>query len=162
MKLDWPGSLMALTLFAALAPTTARASGGASCSLSATPLAFGKYVPSSTAPSDFTGAITVSCTATGTTPVPLHGTIALTGTGGPSGRLLANGAFRLRYQLYLDPARTVLWDNAGGSGVLPISGVVGLTTPFRQAFTIYGRILARQADARVGNYVDQITVLLNY
>ncbi|MEA2729192.1 MAG: hypothetical protein QOF70_3667 [Acetobacteraceae bacterium] len=162
-KQDWPSALMALMLLAALAPAPARAGGGASCNLSATPLTFGKYVPFSSSPSDFTATITLTCTAPGTVPVPIHGFITLTGPGGPSGRWLANGAHRLRYQLYLDPARTVLWgEGSGGSGTASISGVVGLTTPFRQALTVYGRILARQSDARVGNYADQITAVLNY
>jgi spore coat protein U-like protein len=154
---------MSLMLLAALAPSSADAGGGASCSLSATPLAFGKYVPSSGSPSDFTATISVTCTASGTISIPIHGTISLTGTGGPSGRQLSDGGYRLRYQLYLDPARTVLWGIiGGGDGTAVISGVVGPAIPFRQALTVYGRVLARQSDARAGSYADQITVVLNY
>jgi spore coat protein U-like protein len=141
----------------------AHAGGGAGCSLSATPLAFGKYVPSSGSPSDFTATITVTCTASGATPVPIHGTISLLSASGASGRQLTGGGRRLRYQLYLDPARAVAWESgSGGDGTVSVSGVVGPTTPFRQTLTVYGRILARQSEARVGNYADQLTVVLNY
>ena len=127
-----------------------------------TPLAFGNYVPSSSSPTDFTATITVTCTASGATPAPISGTIHLTGAGGAAGRHLTDGAHQLRYQLYLDPARTVQWGNGGSAGAASIAGVVIATTPFSQALTIYGRILARQADARVGSYADHFTVILNY
>jgi spore coat protein U-like protein len=147
---------------AALAPTPALAAGGASCGLSPTPLAFGNHVPSSSSPTDFTATITVTCTASGATPVSISGTINLAGAGGPAGRHLTDGAHQLRYQLYLDPGRSVQWGNGGGAGAATISGIVSPTTPFRQALTVYGRILARQSDARVGNYTDRFTIILNY
>jgi spore coat protein U-like protein len=154
--------LIALTV-TALAPAPARAAGGASCGIAATPLAFGNYVPSSGSPTDFTATITVTCTASGATPVPVSGTINLTGAGGPAGRHLTDGPHQLRYQLYLDPARSVPWENGGGGvGAASISGAVSPTTPFRQAVTVYGRILARQSEAHVGNYADHLTVILNY
>ena len=163
-KRDWPRALMMTVLvLAALAPAPAHAADGASCSLSATPLAFGKYMPSSSSPSDFTATITLSCTAWGATPVQIHGTVALTGTGAAPTRQLTNGARRMRYQLYLDPARTVPWGDGGNGGnTVSISGVVGPTTPIRQVLTVYGRILARQSDTLVGDYTDQVDVVLNY
>lgn len=160
-KRGWPRALTALLLLAALAPAPAHAAGGASCSLSATPLAFGDYAPASTKPSDFTASITVTCAALGATTVPIHGTIGLIGPGGDSARQLTNGARRMRYQLYLDPARTVPWGNSG-SGTVSISCVAGPTTPIQQTLTVYGRILARQSGAPVGNYADQIVVVMNY
>jgi spore coat protein U-like protein len=160
---DWSAARMALLLLAALAPAPARAAAGANCSLSATPLTFGKYVPSSSFPADFTAAITVTCTASGATAAPIHGTLALAGAGGFSARQLTNGTRHMRYQLYLDPARTAPWGNGGSDGATAsISGVVGPAAPIRQVFTVYGRILARQSDALVGHYADQIAVVLNY
>jgi spore coat protein U-like protein len=159
----WPGTLMALVALAALAPAPAPAGSSANCSFSATPLAFGKYVPTSASPSDFTATISVTCTTSGPTPAPIRGTIALAGGTGPSVRQLTDGVHRLRYQLYLDPTRSVLWgDSNGGSSTASISGIVAPTTPFRQVLTVYGRILARQSDASVGIYADQITAVLNY
>ncbi len=69
---------------------------------------------------------------------------------------------RCGYQLYLDPARTTLWGNGGGSGTVPVSGVAGPTTPFRQTLTVYGRILARQSGVMTGHYTDQFLAVLNY
>jgi spore coat protein U-like protein len=155
-------SLLVVLTVAALAPAPAHAAGGASCGLSATPLAFGNYVPASSSPTDFIATITVTCSASGMTPVPISGTIKLTGAGGPASRHLTDGAHQLRYQLYLDPARSVPWGDVGGVGAAAISGVVGPATPFRQALTVYGRILARQSDTRVGKYADQVIVILNY
>jgi spore coat protein U-like protein len=150
---------MALGLSAALAAAPARAGGGAGCVLSATPLAFGQYVPYRGAPADFTATITVTCTSSGETPVPIHGSIGLTGPGGASDRELADGPRRLRYQLFLDPSRTTPWGESGGRLV---SGVVGPSAPFRETITVYGRILARQSGVQVGAYSGQIVAVLSY
>ena len=53
-------------------------------------------------------------------------------------------------------------DGSGGGGTVAVTGVVGPTTPFRQSYTVYGRILARQPGVRSGHYTDLVTVLLNY
>ena len=66
----------------------------------------------------------------------------------------------MRYQLFADPARTIPWGE--GSGAKTVSGVVGPAAPLHARFTIYGRILARQPQARVGNYADRVTAVLNY
>ncbi len=159
----WPRIVLVLLGLAPLASAPARAAGGATCNLTTTPLAFGNYVPASSTPSDFTATISLTCTASSATPVPVQGTIALASSGGPSGRRLADGARRLRYQLYLDPARTVLWgDHSGGSDAAAFSGVAGASAPYRQELPVYGRILARQSGTSVGHYSDQITVILNY
>ena len=155
------GTVAAMLLLAT--PIAARAAEGVSCSLSVTSLAFGKYVPFSGAPADFTATITVACSATGQAAASIRGTVSLAGATGPSGRELSGGSHRLRYQLYLDPARTVSWgDGNGGSGTGTVSGTVGQGTPFRQTLTVYGRLLARQSNASVGQYTDQIAVVLNY
>jgi spore coat protein U-like protein len=162
MKLGRRGVLTAFAVLALSCATPAYAGGGANCTLSATPLSFGKYVPFSGSPADFTATVTVTCTASSATPVAINGTIGLSGAGGASGRQLSAGAARLRYQLYLDPARTVPWGDAGSSDAMTFSNIVGPTAPFRQTFTVYGRILARQSNASVGNYNDHIAVMLYY
>jgi spore coat protein U-like protein len=152
--------LRVLALLGVLVAAPARASG-ANCSLVTTPLAFGKYDPSVGAPADFTATITVTCTASGITPVAIHGSITLAGAGGFASRQLASGAQHLRYQLYVDPGRTVPWGDGSGDA-LSVSGVAGPTAPFRQAVTVYGRILARQTTAHVGAYTDLIIFVMNY
>ncbi|MGA3400439.1 MAG: spore coat U domain-containing protein [Acetobacteraceae bacterium] len=160
---DRRGIMAAAMLLGALAAVPAQASGGASCSLTATPLGFGDYVPFSSMPDDVTATITVTCTATGGTTVPVQGSISLTSVSTTYGRQLADGTYILRYHTYLDPARTVFWGDGSGLGATePVSGMVGPSTPFQQAFTVYGRVLARQYTAHVGPYADLITAILNY
>jgi spore coat protein U-like protein len=154
--------LVVATLLAALTVAPAHAAG-LTCSLAATSLVFGIYAPASTVADDVTATITVSCTATGTSSVSLQGAISLTSVSSSQSRQLVDATSTLRYHTYLNPGRTTFWGNGSGLGrTEPVSGVVGPTTPFQQAFTVYGRIPARQSSARVGTYLDQITATLNY
>lgn len=132
--------------------------GGASCVITTTSLAFGRYVPSRNTPVDFTATLTLTCVATGDGSASVDGTISLIGS--PRGPELTDGPHRLRYQLFADPARTDPWTD--GAGAQRVSGLVGPVHPLRASFTIYGRILARQPNAQVGNYADHITVVLKY
>lgn len=157
------GGLSGTGVLGPLEPARAHAAGSASCALSSTSLAFGQYVPSRNTPSDFTATLTLSCVASGDTPTPIAGTIALLGVSDSSGRTLTEGTHRLRYQLFLDPGRTLVWgDGTGDSDIQAIGGTAGPSAPFRQSFVIYGRILARQAEVGVGDYADQITAVLTY
>lgn len=159
----WRSLALALGCLVASGAKEARAGGNVSCSISTTALAFGQYVPSRSGASDFTATIEVTCTASGDAPVPVEGSISLIGRGANGRRELTDGANRLSYQLFLDPARTIPWgDGSGESRTQPISGVAGGAAPFRVTVTVYGRILARQAGVSVGSYADQITAVLNY
>ncbi|MSP04531.1 MAG: hypothetical protein EXR05_04655 [Acetobacteraceae bacterium] len=65
----------------------------------------------------------------------------------------------MRYQLYKNPSRTIVWnDSAGGSSVLAISGVASAVAPLRVSILVYGRVLARQAQAVQGDYTNIITI----
>ena len=153
------GAVIALAAAAVSAP--ASAAGGAACVISSTPLAFGKYVPTRNRHADFTATVTVTCAAIGPGSASVEGTIGLLGAS--QGRALRAGAHRLRYQLFADPARTIVWGDGSGEGrARAVSGLVGPAAPLRARFTIYGRILAGNRSAGVGNYADQITVVLNY
>ena len=141
----------------------ASAAGRAACTMSTTSLVFGQYVPSRDGPTDFTATITVTCAATGTSSAAVEGTIGLIGSAGPGDRELAAGAHRLRYQLYLDAARTIPWgDGSGGTRTKAISIIASPGHFARQAHTVYGRIRGRQARTMVGNYSAQITAVLHY
>lgn len=155
-------SAAALSLLSIPTAASARSSGSVTCVLTVTPLQFGEYVPFLGAPTDFTATLTVTCTTTGTAAEPWNGTIALIGAGRPSGRQLRQGSRPLDYGLYLNPARTVPWGGGGEGAVLPVSGTVGPTTPYRHTMVVYGRIPALQTSATVGRYSDQMTALLDY
>jgi spore coat protein U-like protein len=159
VRLAW---LTALGLSIALPAAPARADGGATCAIAATPLVFGQYVPYDGAPADFTATITVTCTSPGGAPVPIHGSISLAGPGAPSARELTDGANHLRYQLFLDPSRTIPWGDGSGGSDRSFSGIVSPAAPYKETVTVYARILARQSGAMVGSYTSQIVVVLNY
>jgi spore coat protein U-like protein len=162
LRLDRSAILAAMTFIGALALAPAHAGAALSCSLSATSLAFNNYLPASTTPDDINATITVNCTATGAA-ATLSGAISLTSSSTSHGRQLTSGTYILPYQTYLDAGRTQFWGNGTGRGLtVPVSGSVSPGTPFQQAFTVYGRILARQSSVHVGNYTDVVTVTLNY
>lgn len=135
--------------------------GGAHCELSATPLVFGQYSPTAGSPSDVTLTLTVACVASSSEPAAIEGSIAL--VGGTTERRLTSGSGELRYQLYLDPARSRLWGDGVSAGeAATVSGMVAPDTTFRQTIAIYGRVLGRQTHATVGHYTDRIDAVLQY
>jgi spore coat protein U-like protein len=153
----------ALPMLSTSTTALARSNGSVTCALAITPLQFGEYVPFLGAPSDFSATITVTCATSGMAAEPWDGTIALIGAGRPGGLQLRQGSHPLDYRLYLDPARTLPWGDGSGEGAaLPVSGMVGPTTPYRHTIVVYGRIPALQTSATVGRYSDQITALLDY
>lgn len=133
-----------------LLPAAARAQ----CTVTAAPVAFGTYVPSSAAATDATGSVRVACTNF------IGGyTIAL-GPGGGSipTRRMASGTATLQYQLYTTAARATVWGNGTGGGVVVSGSCLVLCN---QTFSVYGRIPARQSP-RPGAYVDTITVTVTF
>jgi spore coat protein U domain-containing protein, fimbrial subunit CupE1/2/3/6 len=136
------------------APVPARPQPQAACSIStATGLAFGTYDPFSTAPLDSTAQIVYRCP-------PGHTRITLdAGSSGTfASRELRAGGEVLRYNLYADAARTVIWgDGTGGSSIGPLVVVkAGAGTSIAYVF---GRIPAGQ-DPVVAVYRDLIRVTL--
>jgi spore coat protein U domain-containing protein, fimbrial subunit CupE1/2/3/6 len=157
------GIRAAATLLGALAATPARADSGITCSVSATSLSFGNYVPFAAVATDVNATITVNCSATGSSTVPLSGTISLTSTRTSYARQLTSGTNTVRYHTYLNSAMTVFWGDGTGLGATQsVSGSVGPASPFQQSFTVYGSIPAGQTSTYVGSYTDQVTVTLNY
>jgi spore coat protein U-like protein len=143
-------------------PCVAQGLGGViQCQLAATSMAFGRYSPSGAAPGDSTATLTVSCITASATPVPVRATVALNSVAPV--RQLSAKTHTLRYQLYVDAARTVPWgDGSGGTATLPATGFVSRSSPFHQQVIVYGRVLARQKNAAVGSYTDQLSSTLNY
>lgn len=139
----------------------AQTSGDVQCHLAATPLDFGRYSSTTGAPSDVTLTLTVTCAGTSGEAVAVEGSVAL--VGGAIDRRLEGGAGELRYQLYLDAARSRPWgDGVSGGLAAPVSGLVAPNASFRQTITIYGRILGRQRNATAGRYADRIDAVLQY
>lgn len=159
------GALLAPPLAPARAapPAGARPGGGTSslCHLEATQMAFGTYNGRAAYPQDITATITVACVALG----PRAGTVSFTVTplaSATAGRGMRNGGRRMRYQLFVDAARTRPWgDGTAGTTALQGSGTVAPSLPLRTSFTLYGRILARQ-QLQAGSYADTIPLQIRW
>lgn len=110
------------------------------------PPAFGLYDPFLSIPTDTWGEIIVDCA------VPMTYVLSLgrrAGDGG--GRALRSGSGVLAYELYADPARSVIWGDRRGL-TQTVQG-----TGLRATYTIFARIFAGQ-NAPVGFYADSVVV----
>ncbi|WP_240358565.1 Csu type fimbrial protein [Myxococcus vastator] len=131
---------------------------GAVCQIRGTMgVSFGTYLTTDLLPRDSAGSITYRCEGQ-LTPVTI--TFSAGGSGDPQARAMAgSGAPRLRYNLYLDATRLIIWGNgAGGTGrygpVIPVSGQE-VTVP------IFGRIPAGQA-IPAGAYSDTLVMTVTF
>jgi spore coat protein U-like protein len=148
------------SLVVALLIAAMPSAGWTACTLSASAVAFGVYVPSATATDDSTGAITVTCAANS----GLAGyTIALSIGGGASyaARRMTSGSFTLPYQLFTDATRVLTWgDGTGGSIISPSIDLIPLVGGV-STYSIYGRIAAGLV-VNPGVYSDTITATITY
>ena len=128
----------------------------AGCSISTTSVSFGMYDVFDTAPNDSTGTITLNCNGGArdlTVEIDRGGaaTFAL--------RHMVNGASQLRYNLYLNAARTAIWgDGTGGTQPYDVGNPANNKDV---TLTIFARIPAEQ-DVSSGSYSDSVTVTVNY
>jgi spore coat protein U-like protein len=123
----------------------------ASCSVTATPLAFGGYTP--TAVATTTATVAVTC---------LNGTVAtiglnpgLNGAAGGVSRSMANGASKLGYEIYQDSGHAAVWGASGAAAETFTS------TGATQNLTAFGQIPAGQPVA-IGSYSDTVTVTVTF
>lgn len=145
-----------------LAPCQA-AHAVASCSVSATTIAFGGYNPFSSSPLDSAGDITVSCSLGGLLSLLVSYQIKLAtgGSGTYSPRRMSSGANTLNYNLYTSSGRSTVWGNGTGStGTVSDGYLLGLGTTVRH-YAVHGRVPALQ-NGRAGSYLDSITVTVEY
>ena len=130
------------------------ATAAMNCSIQLSPFPFGNYDQAAAAPLDVTGQIGVRCVgSTGT----FVAQIGAGSSGSFAQRQMLSGPFRLGYNFYLNPSRTVVWgDGTGGSQV---SG--GKAQPGQQTFSlpIYGRVFPRQS-VGAGTYRDDVLVTI--
>jgi spore coat protein U-like protein len=134
----------------------------ANCTISTATAAFGTYDPvsanASSAP-DGTGTVTVTCTNGSSATVTLdQGANADTGStdAAPLRRLKDSGTNYLSYSLYSDSARTTVWGNTAGTGVVAHTGD-GMAT----ALTVYGWIAAGQ-NKPAASYSDTVVATVTF
>lgn len=132
----------------------------ATCTVSATTVAFGSYNPFNASNTDSTGTISVACSGLG---VLVNYTIKLStgGSGSYSPRRMSSGGNTLNYNLYTTSGRTTTWgDGTGGTGTISDGYTLSIGTTTRP-YTVYGRVPALQ-NVRSGAYTDTITVTVDY
>lgn len=155
---------MRAILLALAAAAAAPADATVSCTVNPAPLAFGSFTPIDNAVHDSDTTIAVDC-ASDVGSEQASVTVALDGgTGGQvSRRQMQSGGSGLRYNIFTDPARTIIWGDGGG-GIIP-GAVLTLAVPGqpqRQEFTAYGRVEAGQSSVPVGVYTDSVVVTVAY
>ena len=153
-------ALLGLGLPAGAATTTTTFSVTATvaptCSISAAPLDFGSAIPN---PINSNVEAQTTLTATCSNGAPY--TIALSAGNGLgasfSDRRMTSGTNLLRYSLYTDPTRTIVWGNGSAGN----SVVNGNGNGAAQAITVYGRIPSGQSVV-TGMYSDTIVVTMTF
>jgi spore coat protein U-like protein len=126
------------------------------CSVSATNLAFGAYVPASALPVDGTSTVTVTCTLAAPYNVRLNEGTASGASVTTRQMVRSGGSELLSYALYRDAARTLNWGKTDSTDTLTSIG-----TGLAVGHTVYGRIPASQ-NVPSGSYSDTITVTISY
>lgn len=127
------------------------------CSVESTGLSFGAYNVFDALPLDAVGTLVIECSGLG------PGAQVAIGLGRGNERehlkrALRHKRFALRYQVYLDAARTLVWgDGSGGTSLFRTRPPNGRAL----SIPMFGRIPALQS-VTPGSYSDQLVVSVDY
>ncbi|RYF41502.1 MAG: SCPU domain-containing protein [Comamonadaceae bacterium] len=126
-------------------------------SVSATPHAFGTYSPLSNTAKDSASSVTVTISGTAGLLVSYEIALGTGQAGSVATRAMTNGVTSMRYNLFSDAARSVLWGVAPSATVVDsfLLNVLGTST---RSHDVYGRIPAGQLALQPGTYTDTVTV----
>ncbi len=140
---------------------------GATCSVTATGVSFGTYIPNQAMPADSAGSMTIACVKGLLDSLPLTVSYSVDiGRGSSvsySPREMTSGANTLRYNLYRDTSRLSIWGDTTG-GTSNVTAALQLPAPLGSAsvmHNVYSRIFAGQ-NAVPGIYADSIVVTVAY
>lgn len=154
----WTGATPAGTTTANLAVS---ASVAATCTATATPIAFGAYNPGSGAVLDASGAITVTCTTGTTYSIALSAGANPSTPGDVTTRRMSDGATHyLPYQIYLDSGHSTVWGDGTSGSLNPGSGTF-TGDGSAQDRTAYGRIEAGLY-VTPAMYTDTVVATITY
>lgn len=131
----------------------------ATCSTTASALAFGAYTPGGGAR---TGNTTINVRCTKNTPYVVSLNAGSTTGGSFAQRLMASGANTLQYNLYTSAAFTSIFGDGTASTLTSAGNGAGIGTA--NTLTVFGNLpdsAANQA-AVPGSYTDTITVTITY
>lgn len=126
----------------------------ATCTVSATPMAFGNY---SGVVANSTATITVQCTNGASPWVGLDAGGGTHPAATTTSRNMTGGTAGLLYQLCQNVGCTTNWGNLVGDSPAAVLSTGALTT-----LTVYGRIAAGQFTGAPGTYTDTVTATVNY
>jgi spore coat protein U-like protein len=124
-----------------------------SCRLNTRPLNFGSYEDGSTESVLTTATIDLVCRGIGETSHAIVTAGPSANTGTYQDRQLANGESRLRYQVYINASRTIVW----GDGTQDTQPVIAPAPATNRSFTVYGGIFNGQS-GEVGRYSDVLRI----
>jgi spore coat protein U-like protein len=135
------------------------------CSIAVTPLNFGTYNIVTPTPTDADAMIIVDCNDGGVNNKNRlflsQGLYPATGSSDnvPLRQMSNGGAGRVRYDIYQDAARTLVWGDVKGSSFKPGNAAV-----YPATFEIFGRIPAQQSGltALPGSYTDSMVATLEF
>jgi spore coat protein U-like protein len=147
---------LAVVLSASTIDGGLRAAVMQTCTVSTTPLSFGRYNPAQPTDHIVSGSITFNCSVS--QPISILVDQGHGGTGVM--RAMRHGAQALAYQIYFDPAATMVW----GDGTRGSQFYTNTAPPVRTTVVIpfYGRIPAGQRNLAVGAYTDGVVVKIIY
>jgi spore coat protein U-like protein len=131
----------------------------ASCSATATTLAFSAYTPGSGAKAN-NSTISVKCTKNTPYTIALNG--GTTSGGTIAQRLLASGANTLQYNLFTTAGFSQVFGDGSGTSATVAGTGAGVATA--NAVTVFGQLpdSASNQAAVPGSYTDTITVTVTY
>lgn len=127
------------------------------CRLVVPPLSFGTYDPldgHSVQPADASTVISVTCTRN--TGAAVSFDFGMNSTSGPDRGMSGAGSDVLRYQIYRDAARSLVWSR--GADALQ---VVSRGVSSSELLTVFGRIPPNQ-EAAPGAYSDLLTATVDF
>jgi spore coat protein U-like protein len=127
------------------------------CSMNATPISFGNYDTFSSAPLDAVGTITVNCGFQVVRATVTLGVSSTSGTFNPRKMKQSGGSDLLDYNVYTNPARTVIFgDGTGGTSNILLRRPTGPPRDWSGTITTYGKIPPGQ-NVSVGTYSDTLS-----
>jgi spore coat protein U-like protein len=131
------------------------------CEPIARDLAFGSYTSSRPAPTDAVTTVSINCTAAGVAEIVTYSiAIGPSLEGGYQPRAMRGEGGVLEYNLYVDPARSLILGD-GTQGTATLDGQLSLPGQGVKEFVVFGRIPARQS-LRPGTYADMLTVAVEF
>ncbi len=129
----------------------------ANCRLVVPPLSFGTYDPldgHSVQPADASTVITVTCTRN--TGAAVSFDFGLNSASGPDRAMNGPGSDVLRYQIYRDAARSLVWSRGADALQMVSHGISS-----SEQLTVFGRIPPQQ-EVAPGAYSDLLTATVDF